>query len=271
MGFISIGGPDIDFRFFSSFDKAMRILIVVCIVIFFFGCNGENVPDCLQNSGDLIREEVELPEFTEITVFENVALVLKQGDVQKVELATGEFMRDEVSASVEGNRLLLKDTNDCNYFREYGLTTIYVTSPNISEIRSSTGFPVTSDGVLAYGELTLLSESFNNPESETTDGEFDLEVNTQRLSIVSNGISYFKLVGNTEILSLTVPAGDSRIEAQNLIARSVTLNHRGSNDIFVNPQVALSGTIRGTGDVISVNRPENITVEELYRGRLLFQ
>lgn len=234
-------------------------------------CNSENAPDCLQNSGDLIRSEISVPNFTKITVFENVSLVLKQGDTQKVEIETGEFLQDEVTAEVEGDRLLLRDTNDCNYFRAYGLTTVYITSPNISEIRSSTGWPIRSDGVLAYTDLTLLSESFINPESETTDGEFDLEVDTRALTIVVNGIAYFKLRGATESLNLTIAAGDSRIEAESLIAQNIGLNHRGSNDMFVNPQLSIGGVIRGTGDVICVNRPDEVAIEMLYKGRLIFR
>ncbi|WP_232625257.1 head GIN domain-containing protein [Pareuzebyella sediminis] len=239
--------------------------------LFLLGCAMENAPDCLQDSGDLIREEVLLPDFTKITVFENVSLVLKQGNIQKVEVQTGEYLRDEVSAVVEGNRLLLRDTNDCNFFREYGLTTIYVTSPNIDEIRSSTGWSVQSDGVLAYPTLTLLSESYIDNESETTDGEFDLNIDCQNLSVVVNGIAYFKIKGTTENLNLSIAAGDSRIEADNLISENISLNHRGSNDMFINPQFSLNGTIRGTGDVISLNRPDQIDVEELYKGRLIFR
>lgn len=249
----------------------LKIPIALYIAILFFGCNGENAPDCLQNSGNVIRDEVSLPNFDKITVFENVSLVLKQGDVQKVEIATGEFLRNEVSAIVEGDRLLLKDTNDCNYFREYGLTTVYITSPDITEIRSSTGRPIISDGILAYDELSLISESFNNTESETTDGEFDFEVDSQTVSVVVNGIAYFQLKGNTKNLRLVIAAGDSRIEAQGLVAQSVSLNHRGSNDMFVNPQRTIGGTIRGIGNVISSNRPDTVAVEELYKGRLVFQ
>ena len=151
------------------------------------------------------------------------------------------------------------------------MTTIYVTTPNITEVRSSTGWPISSDGVLAYPSLTLLSESFNNPESETTDGEFDLVVDTQTLNVVVNGIAYFKLRGAAQSLNLTIAAGDSRIEAENLIAQSINLNHRGSNDMFVNPQLSVKGVIRGTGDVISATRPAEIAVEELYKGRLFFR
>ncbi|MFC4096508.1 head GIN domain-containing protein [Euzebyella saccharophila] len=234
-------------------------------------CNSESAPDCLQGSGEVVITEVSLSEFDKITVFENVTLILKQGDTQKVEIETGEHLLEEVSATVEEGRLLLRDTNDCNYFRDYGLTKIYVTSPNITEIRSSTGWPILSDGVLGYPSLSLISESFINPESETTDGEFDLEVASNNLSVVVNGIAYFKLSGSVENLSLNIAAGDSRIEAESLVATHINLNHRGSNDMLVFPQESIKGTIRSVGNVISFNRPAVIAVQEDYKGELIFR
>lgn len=249
----------------------MKKILTTFYIFLLLSCNSENAPDCFQDEGELIKTEVNLANFSKITVFEKVALVLKQGDVQKVEVETGKYLFEEVTAIVEGDRLILRNENGCNFFREYGLTTVYVTSPNISEIRSSTGLPIKSDGILGFPRLQLYSESFTEPETETTDGEFDLEVNTQNLSIVVNGIAYFKLRGNTESLIVNVAAGDSRIEAESLISSNVNLNHRGTNDILINPQVSISGVIRGTGDVVSFNRPANIDVEELYTGRLIFK
>ena len=91
------------------------------------------------------------------------------------------------------------------------------------------------------------------------------------VSIVVNGIAYFRLQGDTDNFNITIAAGDSRVEAENLVSQNVDLNHRGSNDVYVNPQQRISGVIRGTGDVISINRPPEIEVEELYNGRLIFQ
>lgn len=244
--------------------------IIVLFACFHLSCNSENAPDCLQNQGELVREEVMLPIFDKITVFEKVALVLKQGPEQKVEIETGEFLLNEVSAKVEGDRLILRNENGCNLFRDYGITTVYVTSPNITTIRSSTGLLIRSDGVLAYPNLSLISESFSNPESETTDGSFDLDLATETVSIIVNGITYFKLSGTTTDFNITVAAGDSRIEAENLVADNVVLNHRGTNDILTNPQVAVRGIIRGNGNVICFNRPETIDVDEIFKGRLLF-
>ncbi|WP_405383832.1 head GIN domain-containing protein [Maribacter sp. LLG6340-A2] len=245
--------------------SSMLVLLFICI-----SCDSENASDCFQSTGDIVREEVMVDNFTAITVFENITLVIKQGDTQKVEIETGENLRNEVSAVVEDGRLLLTDTNDCNYVRDYATTTVYVTTPNLISIRSSTGFPIRSDGVLAFDSLSLLSESFNVPEAETTDGEFNLEVAVTSLSLTVNGIAYFKLKGTAESLSINIAAGDSRIEAEELVAERVAINHRGSNDILVNPQQSLTGVLRGTGDLQSYNRPATVEVEELYNGRLIF-
>lgn len=251
--------------------KKIRYISLLGVLMLLASCNSDSAPDCFQAAGNIVRQEVVVSEFSKITVFENVSLVLKQGSEQKVEIESGENLINEVAVSVSGDRLLLRDTNNCNYVRDYGLTTIFVTAPNISEIRSSTGFPITSEGVLSFPSLTLFSESFLNSESETTDGSFDLTVANENLSIVVNGITYFKLRGTTARFNVNLAAGDSRIEAEDLMANTVTLNHRGSNDLFVNPQASIKGVIRSTGNVISFNRPDEIDVVERYKGKLIFK
>lgn len=258
-------------KYKNSTLNVFQGLIVLWLFAMCYACNKESVSDCLQNAGNIVREEIVIPDFTKITVFEKVQLILREGPVRKVEVETGEFLLNEVSVRVEGDRLILRNENGCNLFREYGITKIYVTSPNITEIRSSTGLPVQSDGVLTYTSITLLSESFVNEETETTDGEFDMEFDSQQVSIIVNGIAYFKMKGKTENLNIIIAAGDSRIEAENLVAENINLNHRGSNDILVNPQQSLKGVIRSTGDVVSFNRPADIDIQELFNGRLIFK
>lgn len=258
----------------NGYRAANRVgCLLLCWVslVFLMACNTENAPDCLQNAGDIARKEIIVPDFTKITVFEKIELILIEGDAQKVELETGEYLFEEVRLDVEDGRLLLRNDNGCNLFRDYGLTKVYVTSPNITEVRSSTGLTVRSEGVLGYPTFSLISESFINPESETTDGEFDLDLNMQSLNLVVNGIAYFQLRGAVENFSIVVAAGDSRVEAENLIAQNVVINHRGTNDVLVNPQTKLSGVIRGTGDVLSFHRPDEVNVEILYKGRLIFR
>jgi hypothetical protein len=254
-----------------GYGQVVERCFLLAISLILISCNGDNVPDCFQNAGDLVRRPIEVSDFSKITVFENLNMVVKQDDAYSVEVETGEYLFNEVSAVVEDGRLVLRNENGCNFVRDYGLTTIYVTAPNLTEIRSSTGLLISSDGVLNYPNLNLLAESFVNPETETTDGSFDMHLIATNVRIVVNGIAYFKLRGETENLTVSVAAGDSRIEAENLVSENVNVNHRGSNDVFVNPQQRLSGVIRGTGNVISVNTPPEVDVEEIFNGRLIFQ
>ncbi|MEM9869412.1 MAG: DUF2807 domain-containing protein, partial [Bacteroidota bacterium] len=85
--------------------KHWKVLYIIVILI---SCNGENVPDCFQNSGDLVRMDVDVANFSKITVFERLNLVLRQGEEQKVEIESGEFLLNEISAQVENDRLVVR-------------------------------------------------------------------------------------------------------------------------------------------------------------------
>jgi len=93
---------------------------------------------------------------------------------------------------------------------------------------------------------------------------------SENVNVTVNGIAYFKLKGSSANLNVFIAAGDSRVEAASLLVQNVTFNHRGSNDILINPQESLRGTIRGTGDVRSYNRPDIVEVQEIYKGKLIF-
>ena len=114
----------IDFKGRGVGRNLFAMSAILVLILWFISCDSENASDCFQETGDIMREEVLVAEFTSITVFENVALVIKQGDTQKVEIETGENLRNEVAAIVEDGRLLLTDTNNCNYVRDYGTTVV---------------------------------------------------------------------------------------------------------------------------------------------------
>jgi hypothetical protein len=247
--------------------KVINILVMSAIL---FTCNSEDANDCFQTSGATVQQEVEITSFERILVNRDIELILKSGVDFSVVVETGKNLLNDVEAKVVDDQLQLFDHNSCNYFREYGITKIYVTAPNITEIRSSTQYDVSSDGILNYNSLHLISEDFNSPGSFTI-GDFRLDVNTTQLGITANLISSFYITGQTENLIVGFFAGSGRFEGENLIAQNIEVFHRGSNDMIVNPQLSLTGELFSTGDLISKNRPATVEVEELYTGRLIFE
>jgi Putative auto-transporter adhesin, head GIN domain len=244
---------------------------LICIVGFslLFTCNSENAGDCFQTTGHIVQQEVILSTFDKILVNRDIELIIIEGSAQKVVIETGENLLNDVEALVADGKLTLTDNNSCNYVRGYNITKVYVTSPNISEIRSSTQYDIRSDGVLRYPSLTILSEDFNAPDS-FTNGNFRLQIDNGSFYVAFNNLSNCFVSGKTDNLNVAFYSGIGRFEGANLIAQNVTISHRGSNDMIVNPQQSLTGVLRGVGNLISKNEPPVVSVEQLYKGRLIF-
>lgn len=241
--------------------------LLVCLLIM-VSCNTESVNDCFQTAGHIIQQEVPVSDFTSIRVNKNVTLIVRQGSENKVVVETGKNLLNDVEVLVENGELILNDFNDCNFVREYGTTKIYVTASNITKIHNASQFDVHSEGVLAYPLLELLSTG--GYETLRIAG-FQMQVDTGKLSLLFNKYAFARISGKTNELSLTFTISDGRFEGADSIAQHVKVAHRSSNDMIVHPVQSLKGYIRSTGDVIAVNRPPVVEVEEAYTGRLIFR
>ncbi|MCB4806661.1 DUF2807 domain-containing protein [Tamlana sp. 62-3] len=248
----------------------MKKLSYIICALFLLACNSENANDCFQKSGAVVEHEFVVNEFTKIWVNRDIELILTEGATQSVQVETGENLLNDVTAVVTDGELVLTDNNSCNYVRDYGVTKFYVTAPNITEIRSSTQYAVRSNGVLTYPSLTIYSEDFT--ESDTfLSGEFYLEIDNNSFRLVFNGLSNCFVSGKTNSMNVTFAAGTSRFEGRNLEAQNVVIWNRSSNDMVLNPIQSLRGKISGTGDVILVNTPPIVEVEQQYTGRLIYE
>lgn len=254
-----------------DYKRIMRNVWYVILMFFCLGCGPDSAFDCLQNAGTIVEEEVEVDEFKHIIVFKRIQLIVQKGDEQKVVIQTGKNLLNEINVRVEDSILKLSDYNSCNFSRDYDITKIFVTTPDIRQIRNSSGLTVESRGILTFDELALVSEDRFNEDGFHKDGDFRLTLDVNSLNVDANGLSKFYLDGNVRSAFFGLYDSDVRVEAANLEVLDVGFIHRSTNKLIVNPIERLRGQIRGLGDVISVNRPPIVEVEELYTGTLIFQ
>tara|TARA_B100000508_G_C11431888_1_gene263870 strand:+ start:153 stop:902 length:750 start_codon:yes stop_codon:yes gene_type:complete len=246
-----------------------RFIYIFCA--FLFSCDSENINDCIQAEGDIIRREFEVSAFSKIRIEDDVTLIIKEGAEQQVILETGENLLNDVSVTIEGEYLVVRDGNQCNWVRDYGITKAIITSPNITEIRNSSSFDVIGEGVLSFPKLKLVSNTTGGVEDSRKSGDFYLQLNCENIEVEANGFSAFYLTGTTEKASFTFEDEIPRLEAGNLLVDEVRIFQRSANAMIVNPLESIRGTIRGTGNVIAKNRPPIVEVEEYYTGQLLFE
>lgn len=247
-----------------------KIMFIIGLFVF-YGCGPDGL-DCFQNAGTIIQEEFSVDTFKKVQVWERVQLIISQGETQSIVVETGENLMNEIKVRVEDSILTISDRNSCNFVRDYGITKAYVTTPNIDEIRNSSGLTVLSQGVLGFDELNLVSDDRFNEDEYHIDGDFRLDsLDITRLRIYANGVSKFYLKGEANVAFFGLFDSDVRVEAAELEIQHFYFFHRSTNKMIVNPRRLIIGTIAGLGDVIAVHRPNRIEVEELYTGRLIFE
>ena len=171
-----------------------KIILFLLIFMTISSCNMEGTADCFQSTGTIVEKEVAVSRFTEIIVWDGVQLIIKQGETRSVIIQSGENIIDEIHANVIGNVLELSNGNTCNLVRDYGVTKITVTTPELRVIRNSSGLTVVSEGLISFSNLTFLSEDPDGLGEYQNDGDFvfdNLDVNL--LVIKANGVSNFFL------------------------------------------------------------------------------
>lgn len=248
-----------------------KLVFLILSTFLLSSCDAEDAPGCFKKAGEIIQDEVAVDVFNEIIVYERVKLFIKQGPVQKVVIETGENLRKDVSVEVINNRLSIRNENSCNLVRDYELTKVYVTIPDLTWLQNSSGSAIESIGTLKLNNLWLRSVNQENDLTIHTDGDFILDLDVENLRITNDNVSNYFLKGKVENFNVFFAAGDSRLDAPELLVQHYEIFHRGTNKMILFPVQSLKGELRSSGNVIAKNRPPIVSIEEFYTGRLIFE
>ena len=105
-----------------------KIIVLLSFLLVFISC--EKPSECYESTGDMVTRTIPVNPFTRIKVYRGIAVVITEGPEYKVEIKSGSNLIDNVSVTQNDNQLVFTDNTTCNWLREYGQTTVYVTTPN---------------------------------------------------------------------------------------------------------------------------------------------
>lgn len=246
-----------------------KIIFIILISTLFINC--ENPADCVKSTGSMVYREVSVNPFEIIKVYKGIGLVIKEGPEYKVEVKSGENLIDDIEVKVQNNTLILKDKTTCNWVRDYGETTVFITAPNLTEIRSKTEQNIISDGVLTYPSLTLIAmDKDGDGEEGAGTGDFTLEIDNLYLFIGNNNVSRYYISGKTVDCYIGFYNGNGIVKAENLEITNFGLFHRGFNDIHINVLQSVTGDLYSTGNLVLHSNPTSVEVVEHYQGRVIY-
>ena len=224
--------------------------------------------ECFKKTGDFVLQTIEVTDFDKIVVEKGVSLVIKEGPEYLVQVSTGANLVDDIHVEVFDGTLQIKDKSECNLVRDFGQTTVYITTPTLTEIHSFTEKDIVSDGVLTFPILRLITLE----EDEVTGtGDFRLKMQTGQLVVETNTLAGYFIEGEVQELLVNFYSGDGKFVGPNLHANTIKVFHRSSNDLILYPIESIEGNIYGNGDIILKNNPAIIQVTEHYTGKLIIE
>ena len=242
-----------------------KIILLVGLIFISISCSKPG--ECIEATGSIITKDFTVADFDKIIVHQGISLVVTEGLVYKVEVQTGENLMPNIEATVTDGLLTLKNNTTCNWVRDYGNTVVYVTAPNITELHSKTERTITSNGVLTYPILRLISMDLSDGAGT---GDFNIQVNNSQTVIENNNVSRYYILGQTNELLVNFYDGNGRFTGDNLNAKKIVVFHRGSNDMIVRPTEVISGKMVSTGNVILKNNLSIVDLKQLNQGRVIY-
>lgn len=243
-------------------------IIIACLFIgIAMSCNSDGAQECFRSMGDTVNYTIAVPGFSSINVSPGIELVIAEGDTQSVSVQTGANLKEYITAEVIDGKLYLKNTNNCNWVRQYNSTTITVITPQLNQIYSATQFTIRSAGTLHFPDLSIQSGIF----SETASGLVSLDVDCNNLTIEDNQNLDCLITGSVENLIVSFYAGDARFDGTGLDAANVKVFHRSSNDVMVQASQQVTGTLYSTGNLVLLNHPPVVEVDRKYTGKIVYE
>ncbi|MBL7110706.1 MAG: DUF2807 domain-containing protein [Bacteroidales bacterium] len=214
------------------------------------GC-GKTGVDCLTNTGEIILQERDLNAFDSIEVHDYVNLFISQDSSYKVTVEAGINIIAGIETTVENNQLVVRNTNTCNWVRNYTKPiNVYISTPSLWKINYKSSGNITSLNTMKTDSLKL--------EVWGGCGRIDLDLDLYLgFFYLQLGTADIHLSGTCGIASMYT--GDfGLLDARNLMSGFVFISNKSSNDCYVQVYQELNATIQSIGNIYYTGNPKEI-------------
>lgn len=216
-------------------------------------------------NGKVVTETREISAFDTLYLYDNIDVTLICSDTYKIEITTGENLMPNIISESNGEMLLLRNDNICNWLRSYDCplkAKIYYKSGIKSIIYESVG-DLTSDTYISNDTLSRFDLNIENGS-----GNIDLKINSDNIYVKTHdGTNEIKMEGIADYIYI-YQVGLGPIDILGLPTKKADIYSYGSNDIYVNCSKTLNANIYDLGDIYYKGQPEiksNISPDALGR------
>lgn len=222
-----------------------------------------DLEDCFKGTGPLTTEERSLPKVTYIEMHNNIDLVYHYDSVYHMRVTAGQNLIDKITTSVDGERLIIKNNNRCNWVRSFAPTLVVdIWAPNIEEmlVENASGNVTFADSNSVYSFM------FN---SYGCSGTYTLKLDCAH-AYLKDHTGPADMVATGKATELYVwNASDGKLNALDLDAENATIHNRGNNGVYVNVSNYLDCYLTSIGNIYYTGHPNEIRSSIESSGKVL--
>ncbi len=244
----------------------MKNILYLLILLNFTAC--EKTPLTCDISNEKTIKTVPLGEFEKLEVGPLIELTIFQSNENKLEIKTAKDIMENITYSIEGDKLNLYNQTDCLVQNAKAVAYINLYVKNLSQIIANTDLDIHSGNLLEFDSLEIICENYVTGTNNIAD--FDLTVNINQLKIIANGSSVFNISGKCQYLFVGFYGLNPSIKGRDLKARKIQIYHRSNSDMHLFPVEEIYGDLFGYGDVYLYNHPPVVNITQHYAGHIYF-
>lgn len=242
----------------------MKRFLYIIIGVVAIACSPDTFSDCIGKEGKRVNKTYELDAFTALHVHEGIQVKLIQDSLNFLDVEAGEHIISAFEFFANADTLYLKNNLTCSlgYTKPIQVNLHF---KDLSYLFSNSQFKIYSENVLQFNRLEIFQGLYGNNAS----GDFDLQLQAQRLLLNFNTNSYFKLSGRINDFAIYNWGGGTRVEAADLICNNIEVLHRGYNHFYLHATDEINGNIYGVGNIYLGGNPPIKNVTTHYTGRMI--
>jgi len=215
------------------------------------------------SNGDIVTISRKITgNFTSIYIYDNVNLVITQGNQYSIKLEGGENILPGIETSINDSTLTLRNTNKLNWLRSYDTKiTAYVTLPHL--------FQLNYEATSTVSNTDTIREDSLNVTSSGGSGYIDLVIKTgtSKLNIIS-GSADMKVSGKTSV-NFIYSGKYGPFHCFDLESDILFMRNAGTNNCYVNVKYHFEYEITSIGNIYYKGNPTEISGTITGDGKLI--
>jgi hypothetical protein len=217
--------------------------------------------DLLKSSGPIRSEKRQMNEIREVILYDKVNLILTQDSVQELRVEAGENLLEDISTSLEGNTLTIRDNNKYKWMRNVDLpVNVYLSGAALNKI-------------IYYGAGNISSTNELKKQSFVIDcvagvGSLKMKLKTEHIDVFIRELNTDITLEGSAGASFIYCADQGAIDLRNFESGYILMDHRSVRDMYLFASGTLAGNILYKGNVYYKGDPAVIKVETKNSGKL---